>query len=476
MQAPENVLSRITAPAKVGRIPAVKVPLPLREEFGIVRRAPSPRDRVAFEVDIDSALLRFGQKLLVGRDRVRISPLDCFVPRLCWGSVNRRFSIRLREMLVCPLDEVLDVGFVRVAAVMLSPGEFAIEHINVHGRHLFGLVIITASKIASTEQSEHWLGGDRGHEAALMIEPLGITAFRNSVADESQARSAKSQRHMRINGQIRSGSTAECGLLGGVLHVVAGHPVISPRRCQVLQALAEITTIKLCSTRTARCNQSHCKPLIKRHRDQRGLAVARHTGDADSFRIDAGFGFKVIQCARRTPTPGTKRAPVVGLAGLAMIRQTDDAARQARPNWLRIRVGVSRERIVLKAARIVLNRRRIQDGTTPSGRDQLVFFRRRTRATLTATATSSSKGEWRRFKWCPSEAHQYGHSSRCILWQSQRHGDVDFDLRASRIVDDSDDVLLDRRLATCFDLSRLADFPLDAGDVPGNAAVDFSLE
>ena len=32
LQAPEDVLSRIAAPAKVGRIPAVKVPFPVREE------------------------------------------------------------------------------------------------------------------------------------------------------------------------------------------------------------------------------------------------------------------------------------------------------------------------------------------------------------------------------------------------------------------------------------------------------------
>jgi hypothetical protein len=127
---------------------------------------------------------------------------------------SRFFSIRLCDVFVSPLDEVLDVRFIGVATVVLSPGEFAIEHLNVHGRHLFGLVIITASKIASTEQSEHRLGRDRGHEAALMIEPLGIAAFRNPMADESQSRSAKSQRHMRINGKIRSSSTAENGLLG----------------------------------------------------------------------------------------------------------------------------------------------------------------------------------------------------------------------------------------------------------------------
>ena len=159
---PENVLGRIAAPSKVGRISAVEVPFPVREEFGMVGRSPSPRDRVAFEVHIDSAMLRFGQKLLVSRDRVGISSLDCLVRRLCGDTACLCFSIRFCEMFVGPLDEVLDVGFVGVAAVVLSPGELSVEHIHVHGGHLFGLIIVAAPQVASTEQSEHRLGRDRG--------------------------------------------------------------------------------------------------------------------------------------------------------------------------------------------------------------------------------------------------------------------------------------------------------------------------
>ena len=204
---------------------------------------------------------------------------------------------------------MLDVRFVGVAAVVLSPGELAIEHVNVHTGHLLGFKIIAAPEIMGTEQSEYRLGRDRGHEAALVIEPLGIAFFRNPVADESKPRSAKSERHMRIDGQILSGSTTEGGFLGGVLDVVAGHPVISTGRCQVLEALAEITTIELCSARAARSNQSHRKTLIERHCDQRSLAVAGNAGDADAFRVDAWFGFKVIECSRRTPSPGTQCPP-----------------------------------------------------------------------------------------------------------------------------------------------------------------------
>src|SRR5262249_53884042 len=152
----------------------------------------------------------------------------------------------------------------------------------------------------------------------------------------------------------------------------------------------------------------------------------------------------------------------------------NNATGQARTNWLYVRVGLFLERVPLKAARIVLDRRRIQGGTTPTSRDQLVFLRRRTRATLAPTATSFCKREWRRLKRCPSEAHQNGHAPSGALGQSQRHGDVDFDLGASRIVDDPDDVLLDRRFATCIDLSRLANLPLHARDVTGNAPVNFS--
>ena len=57
LQAPEDVLDPVGAPAEVGGVPAEEVLLPVGEELRIVGRAPAARDRVAFEVDVDRSLL-----------------------------------------------------------------------------------------------------------------------------------------------------------------------------------------------------------------------------------------------------------------------------------------------------------------------------------------------------------------------------------------------------------------------------------
>ena len=62
------------------------------------------------------------------------------------------------------------------------------------------------------------------------------------------------------------------------------------------------------------------------------------------------------------------------------------------------------------------------------------------------------------------------------LRQRQRHGNVDFDPRTTRVFDHADDVPLDRWLATGFDLPSLANFPFDLGDVLGDSTVNFAFQ
>ena len=55
-------------------------------------------------------------------------------------------SCGVADEFVGPLDEVLHVGQVGVSAVMLSPGEFAVEKALFHGRHFGDAIILVYSE------------------------------------------------------------------------------------------------------------------------------------------------------------------------------------------------------------------------------------------------------------------------------------------------------------------------------------------
>ena len=72
MAAFAGVLDAIGAPSEVSGIPAEEIGLPVLEQLRIFRCAPTARDRIAFEIDIDAALLRLRHELLVRDLRVAI--------------------------------------------------------------------------------------------------------------------------------------------------------------------------------------------------------------------------------------------------------------------------------------------------------------------------------------------------------------------------------------------------------------------
>src|SRR5437667_12633844 len=94
------------------------------------------------------------------------------------------FSSRERgvlQILVGPGNEIFPVGAVGVSAVVLPPGQLAVEHADVHGRHLLPLVIIRYAEIFRAEKPENRAGRDGGHVAALMIEPPRIAFFGHAI-------------------------------------------------------------------------------------------------------------------------------------------------------------------------------------------------------------------------------------------------------------------------------------------------------
>ena len=94
------------------------------------------------------------------------------------GPTDDNSLTALGKVLIGPLDEMLDVRRVRVAAVVLTPGQLAVEQARVDGGHFFLLVIVGRAQVLRAEQSKHRLRGDGGHEAALLVEPVGVAASR----------------------------------------------------------------------------------------------------------------------------------------------------------------------------------------------------------------------------------------------------------------------------------------------------------
>src|SRR5262245_34494154 len=73
-EAPEDVLDGIAAPAEIRGVPAEKVALPVRQELRIVQCAPAAGDGIALEVDVDAALPRFLEQLLMGDLGIPVHP------------------------------------------------------------------------------------------------------------------------------------------------------------------------------------------------------------------------------------------------------------------------------------------------------------------------------------------------------------------------------------------------------------------
>src|SRR5215510_1384699 len=72
IKAPQNILNGVGTPTEICRVPTEKVFAPIREQLRIVRRAPTTRDRIALEVDIDATLFCFFKQLRVSSLRILV--------------------------------------------------------------------------------------------------------------------------------------------------------------------------------------------------------------------------------------------------------------------------------------------------------------------------------------------------------------------------------------------------------------------
>src|SRR5262249_28069321 len=98
----------------------------------------------------------------------------------------------------------------------------------------------------------------------------------------------------------------------------------------VLQQLAKDVAVELGAASPRGGDEPRRDTCVKSRGDERCLAVARHAGNADFLRIDARnqICLEIVNEATASPAPGAHRAPVFGMARLALVGQANNAFAQ----------------------------------------------------------------------------------------------------------------------------------------------------
>ena len=109
----------------------------------------------------------------------------------------------MSDELVCPLNKVLHVGRVGVPAIVLAPGKLAVEQTrgSQAASSRCDSRLPDSSPLAPSKR-EHAARGHRRHEAPLVVEPIGVALFGDSVADEREARRAQRDQFVGVNRNI----------------------------------------------------------------------------------------------------------------------------------------------------------------------------------------------------------------------------------------------------------------------------------
>ena len=118
----------------------------------------------------------------------------CLSTGRCRSRANR--GGLLLHFFRCPSNKMLDVRGVGVAAVVLSPGKLPFQQSLIDVGQLHREIVVRRAEVFRAEQSEYRPGGNGGHEAPPLVEPLRVALFRNAVADESQPR--RTQRNQLV--------------------------------------------------------------------------------------------------------------------------------------------------------------------------------------------------------------------------------------------------------------------------------------
>src|SRR4029078_3748806 len=134
---------------------------------------------------------------------------------------------------------------------------------------------------------------------------------------------------MRVDREIARARAAEGGRRCAVLQEVPGHPVILAGAGEILDGFAPVAAMELRAAFAGRSREDERESFVERHRHERRLSVSRHAFDADGLRADRAIALEIVERARCAPRPRAKSAPVVRVARLSVVHQTDDAARES---------------------------------------------------------------------------------------------------------------------------------------------------
>src|SRR5438105_685611 len=101
--------------------------------------------------------------------------------------------------------------------------------------------------------------------------------------------------------------------------------MVFPGGGEIFNRFAEVAAIELGSALAGRAYQNDGEAGFEGHRHQRGFPKSRDAFNADVLGIDSGIGFQIIQSSACAPSPGTKRSPIIGLAWLTFVDESNDS-------------------------------------------------------------------------------------------------------------------------------------------------------
>src|ERR1700722_9806652 len=130
---------------------------------------------------------------------------------------------RMPDKLVHPLNEILHVRRVGVAAVVLPPRKLPVQQSLVHCRRLRRMLILECESLGA-KQSIDAARVDGSHETTLVVKPPRIAFLRYSVADKGKPRGAQCNQFIRIHWNLARTPASETRLSGGILHEIPSHP------------------------------------------------------------------------------------------------------------------------------------------------------------------------------------------------------------------------------------------------------------
>src|SRR5262245_31630498 len=89
-----------------------------------------------------------------------------------------------------------------MSAVVLTPGQFSFEQTGVDRGHLCGAIVRLVTQVARAQKAEHRTRRDSRHVTSLLVEPIGVAACRDAVADKGGTRRAKRDQLMSIHRKV----------------------------------------------------------------------------------------------------------------------------------------------------------------------------------------------------------------------------------------------------------------------------------